>query len=104
MFGPRLALRTLPKRNAILAVSCFFDDRPSLALLEELSPGELRRVAAAHSIAVDGRAQRNLVHGIAKTVGIERDAVRDEPNSQTVGPTDCSGECRCFVTDLPSRR
>ena len=86
VFGLRLAPRTLPKRDAILAVSRFFDDRPSLALLDELSPGELRRVAAAHAIEVDGRARRDLVDGIAKAVGIERDAIGDRPDPHADGP------------------
>ena len=63
VFGLRLAPRSLSKRDAILAVSRFFDDRHSLALLDKRSPGELCQVAAAHAIEVDGRARQNLVDG-----------------------------------------
>ena len=64
VFGLRLTPRTLPKRDTVLAVSRFFDDRPSLGLLDELSPDELRRIAASHSIVVDGQVRKGLVDGI----------------------------------------
>ena len=78
VFGLRLTPRTLPKRDTVLAVSRFFDERPSLELLEELSPDELRRIAAAHTIPADGRTRRELVGGIAKAVGLERDAIAED--------------------------
>ena len=74
VFGLRLTPRTLPKRDAVLAVSRFFDNRPSFELLDELSPDELLRVAASHDVPVEGRVRRNLVDGVAAALGLRRDA------------------------------
>lgn len=75
VFGLRLTPRTLPKRDTVLAVARFLGDRPSFELLDELSPDELRSIAASHSIPVDGRARRELVDGIARAVGLRRDTI-----------------------------
>ena len=86
VFGLRLSPRTLPKREVVLAVSRFLGDRPSIALLEELSPAELGRVAASHEIEVEGRARRELVRGIAKAAGVEADAIGERSRDDGLPP------------------